>query len=80
MAEDKAEDQLIYCEDCGMWAEFQNSGIKGVTFDEASKETFVFICQKCNKIKELEGLLAASANSNEWITVRSRGAKTLLGL
>ena len=78
-AEVKAEDQLICCEECGMWAEFLNSGIKGVTFDEASKETFVFICQKCNKIKELEGLLAASANSNDWITVRSRGGKNSTG-
>ena len=63
------EDQLICCESCGMWAEFENLNLN-CTFKEASKESFVFVCAKCNRIKELEGLLAASDTSGGWVTVK----------
>ncbi|KAJ8026661.1 hypothetical protein HOLleu_31563 [Holothuria leucospilota] len=67
-----AEDQLICCEDCGMWAEFVNLGLN-CTFEEASRDTFVFVCQKCNRLKELEGLLAAADSSNGWVSVQKGG-------
>ena len=52
-----------------MWAEFGKLGLK-FTFEEASKESFIFVCEKCNKIKELEGLLAAWEDSKGWVTVK----------
>ncbi|KAJ8027909.1 hypothetical protein HOLleu_29999 [Holothuria leucospilota] len=64
-----AEDQLICCDDCGMWAEFVNLGLN-CTFEEASRDTFVFVCQKCNRLKDLEGLLAAADSSNGWVSVQ----------
>ncbi|KAJ8017488.1 hypothetical protein HOLleu_45068 [Holothuria leucospilota] len=39
-----------------MWAEFVNLGLN-CTFED-------FVCQKCNCLKELEGLLAAADSSN----------------
>ena len=81
MAED--QDQLIYCEDCCMWGEFEKTGLD-CTFEEASREDFVFVCQKCTQLKELEALLAASDGEKDWVSVRAGrksagSAKEVLG-
>ena len=62
-----------------MWAEFASSGLN-CSFEEASRDTFVFVCRKCNRLKELEGLLAVAADTDSskgWVSIK-KGRKSFV--
>ena len=51
-------EKLVQCSDmCKMWIEFVNSGIL-CSFVQAASEDFVFKCDKCVRVKELEDLVS----------------------
>ena len=48
-----AMEKWICCDECEMWIEFEKSGIK-CSFRVASKEDFVFHCNTCCRVRDLE--------------------------
>ena len=49
-------DSFICCNDCSMWLDFKDSGVS-CSFDEASHDSFKYVCPKCMRLKLLESRL-----------------------
>ena len=57
MVRGKQMEEWVGCSHCGMWVDFKSSGIVDRDFEGAGKQDYDYVCNKCNRLLELEARL-----------------------